>query len=247
MIRRRARLRILISSGPTREPLDPVRYLSNYSTGVMGACLAGEALRRGHAVTVVSGPVCEPAPSGARVVSVERAEEMRRALRRRMSRSDVLIMAAAVCDFQASIVRRQKTARSGRLTLRLRATPDIVAGLPRRLGQLVVGFALETSADLARVRGKLLRKRLDLVVGQVAGDRDRPFGHRAVTAVLLDRGGGLIKLGRIGKPALARAILDKVEGLWYGGVLARQASVGVTRNSGAIARRGRRRVAEHTA
>jgi phosphopantothenoylcysteine decarboxylase/phosphopantothenate--cysteine ligase len=216
---------VLISSGPTREPIDPVRFISNYSTGVMGACLAREALDRGHTVTMVSGPVCEPLPEDARVVWVERTDEMRSALRRALPSADVLIMAAAVADFRPSRISRHKVARAGRLSLALTATPDIVGTLPRRAGQLIVGFALETGG-WQRVKEKLMRKRLDLIVGQVARRADRPFGRRPVTAALMDASGATTLLGRIAKPKLAAAILDKVEALWYGGGLAGQASVG---------------------
>ena len=104
-------LRIVISAGPTREPIDPVRFISNYSTGYMGACLAAEALQRGHRVTVVSGPGVGPLPGRARVVPVERAREMDAAMRRESRRADAVIMAAAVADFQPSRARGGKLAR----------------------------------------------------------------------------------------------------------------------------------------
>ncbi len=202
--------RVLISSGPTREPLDPVRFLSNYSTGVMGACLAREALRRGHRVTVVSGPTDTPLPAGASVVRVERARQMQVALRRRWPRHDVLIMAAAVCDFEPVRVAERKLARQGTTTLRLRATPDIVGTLPRRSGQIVVGFALETERGFARAHKKLRAKRLDLIVGQHLNGH-RPFGAHPVQAFLLPRVGDARNLGVVSKPRLAKALFDELE------------------------------------
>jgi len=226
-------LRILISSGPTREPLDPVRFLSNYSTGYMGARLADAALARGHRVTVVSGPAEEPLPRKARVIRVEQAHEMARALRRLMPRADALIMAAAVSDFRVPRPRRRKRPRADTLTLTLRATPEVVGRLPRRAGQVVAGFALESGAVVPRARRKLRRKRLDVVLAQhvrssavLRPERSRrtqpatrgraPFGRRPVRAWLIERGGRVRSLGVRSKPALARALLDKVEALWYG-------------------------------
>jgi len=209
-------LSILIASGPTREPIDPVRFLSNYSTGYMGAQLAAEALRRGHRVTVISGPSAEPPPAHARVIRVEQAQEMARALRDRARSADAVIMAAAVADYRPIRPSAAKLERAGRLTLRLRATPEIIGRLPRRRGQVVAGFALETSRVLARARRKLREKRLDLVVAQRANGTGAPFGRGTVSAWLLERNGAVARLGTKPKLAVARALLDKVEALWYG-------------------------------
>ena len=215
--RRRHPLRILISSGPTREPIDPVRFLSNYSTGYLGAQLAAEGLARGHRVTVVSGPSTEPLPSGARVIPVEQAQQMERALRRHGQRADVLIMAAAVSDFRPAHPRSVKLSRRRHLSLRLTVNPDIIARLPRRPKQLVAGFALETQQVLARARRKLREKRLDLLVAQDAS-RTAPFGRRKIRAWLLVRGGEVTRLSEFSKARVARVLLDKIESLWYGQV-----------------------------
>ncbi|MBI3319856.1 MAG: phosphopantothenoylcysteine decarboxylase [Candidatus Omnitrophica bacterium] len=229
MTRRR---HVLISAGPTREPIDPVRFLSNYSTGFMGACLANEAKRRGYRVTMVSGPTTEPPPRGVRLVRVEESRQMRHALTEQLPHADALIMAAAVCDFQSAVVRRAKLPRRGKLTLSLEATPDILGGLTRRPGQVVVGFSLETAQTLTRARAKLRAKRLDLMVSQQmtpsSAPRSRingshghgsPFGRRAVHAFLLDAAGGARRLGHVSKPRLAHAVLDEIERLWYRGIL----------------------------
>ena len=210
-------LRVVITAGPTREPIDPVRYLSNYSTGFMGAQLTAAALRRGHRVTVVRGPVTEPFPKGARIVAVERARQMARALRRHARRADVIVMAAAVADFEPVRRAARKLPRRGRQQLFLRATTDIIGTLPRRPGQVVVGFALETRQAVARARRKLREKRLDLIFAQQADRAGGPFGRRPVTAWLLTRDGRSTRLGRVSKARAARALLDKAEGLWYGG------------------------------
>lgn len=207
---------MLISTGPTREPIDPVRFLSNYSTGYMGAQVADRALARGHRVTVVSGPGTEPLPPGARVIPIERADEMARVLRQEAPRADVVVMAAAVCDFRLAHPRLTKLSRRGQLTLTFTATPDIIGRLPRRKGQLVVGFAVEDPPVVPRARRKLRAKRLDLLLAQQLEPRGAPFGRRAVRAWLLERGAAVTALGRQTKPVVARVLLDKIEALWYG-------------------------------
>ena len=214
---------MLISSGPTREPIDPVRFLSNYSTGYMGAQLAAEALKRGHRVTVVRGPSAEPLPAGACVIPIEQAREMERALRQEGRWADVIIMAAAVSDFRVArrssikLSRRARPALKGGAGPRLNliANPDIVGRLPRRNGQLLVGFALETHRVVAEAQRKLRDKRLDLLLAQDAS-RAAPFGRRKVRAWLLARDGKVTRLGALSKAQVARVLLDKVETLWYG-------------------------------
>jgi phosphopantothenoylcysteine decarboxylase/phosphopantothenate--cysteine ligase len=195
----------------------------------MGARLAAEALRRGHRVEMVCGPVEETLPAAAAVVRVETADEMERALRQRAARADLIIMAAAVSDFRPARAAARKQARHARMTLRLTAIPDIVARLPRRRHQVVAGFALETGPVVARARRKLLAKRLDLVLAQRANATAarRPFGRRQVEAWLLSRAamgpsggpgrdGRVVRLGRTSKARVARVLLDKLEALWYG-------------------------------
>ena len=226
-------LRVLISAGATREPIDPVRFLSNYSTGYMGARLAAEALRRGHRVRVISGPSVELLPAGAQVVPVVEAREMEQALRRAAGRADVIIMTAAVSDFRPARAATKKLRRRASLMLRLEATPDIIARLPRRKKrQLVVGFALESDRVAPRAAVKLRAKRLDLVVAQrvrprsaLRPERSRrtqrangtgaPFGRHPVEAWLVGRE-TVTSLGRRSKAAVARVLLDKIEALWYG-------------------------------
>ncbi len=229
-------LRILISAGPTREPIDAVRFLSNYSTGHMGSLLAAEALSRGHRVTVVHGPCSESFPSGARRIPVEETAQMQDQMRRQTGRSDVVMMAAAVADFRPLRVLSGKIPRRGVRNLRLVATPDILGRLPRRTDQLRVGFALEAACVVARAGRKLRRKHLDLVLAQqldpaqARENRARqrrsydeanetpasPFGHHRVRAWLLQRDGPSQDLGFCSKARVARMLLDKVETLWYG-------------------------------
>lgn len=217
MTRRQKPLRIVITAGSTREPIDPVRFVSNYSTGYMGACLAMEACSRSHHVVVILGPSTEPFPRGVQVVSVEDARQMDRALRRRARRADVVMMAAAVSDFRPVRVATSKLRRRSRLALVLQSTPDLVARLPRlRKRQVIAGFAIETGRVLPRARRKLREKHLDLLLAQQISRRGEPFGRRPVRAWLLEAGGTITALGRCSKAQVARVLLDKIETLWYG-------------------------------
>lgn len=181
----------------------------------MGLKLAEEALRRGHRVTMVCGPVQEKMPDKARVVFVERASEMAQALRAHSKQKDAIVMAAAVADYEPLSSAKAKIRRGATMTLKLKATPDIIASLPRRRGQVVAGFALETSQVLKRARQKLNKKRLDLILAQDARAGKGPFGETALHAWILERGGKLASLGRLSKASVARQLLDKVEALCY--------------------------------
>jgi phosphopantothenoylcysteine decarboxylase/phosphopantothenate--cysteine ligase len=157
---------VLITAGPTREPVDPVRFLGNRSSGKMGYALAEAAARRGAKVIVVSGPVALEPPSEVDIVQVETAEEMRDAVIARVADATVVIAAAAVADFRLKNVSEQKIKRNGAITLELEPTPDILAELieKRRAGQLLIGFAAETQNVLENGRAKLRKKNLDAIV-----------------------------------------------------------------------------------
>ncbi|MCA9138584.1 MAG: phosphopantothenoylcysteine decarboxylase [Planctomycetales bacterium] len=169
--------KILITSGPTRQYLDPVRYLSNASSGRMGAALAEAALRLGHEVVIVSGPVSIQYPSAAKVVPVITTDEMLLASRTWFARCDGAIGAAAPCDYMPRFVETQKIAKTGEpLTLQLVETPDVVAtlGQMKTDRQWVVGFALETEDRRFRAIVKLEKKLCDMIVsnGPTAIDSD---------------------------------------------------------------------------
>src|SRR5205085_3990700 len=140
-----SRLRLLLTAGPTREPIDAVRYISNRSSGKMGGSIAAAALRAGHAVTLILGPLTAPMPSGARRVDVESSADMERAVLAEFPSHDVLIMAAAVADYRPRHYTTGKLPRHDTLTLELEATPDIVAAASamKRPDQRTVGFSLE--------------------------------------------------------------------------------------------------------
>jgi phosphopantothenoylcysteine decarboxylase/phosphopantothenate--cysteine ligase len=159
--------RIVITSGPTRQYLDPVRYLTNASSGRMGSCLAEAALVRGHKVIVVSGPVALSYPSGCQVHHVVTTQEMLEVARRAFSHADGLIGVAAPCDYMPKKVADQKISKNGlSLNLELIETPDIVASLAasKRDNQWVVGFALETEDQRFRAVSKMQRKCCDMMV-----------------------------------------------------------------------------------
>jgi len=160
-----ARETVLITAGPTREPIDPVRYLSNRSSGRMGYALVEAALRRGARVILITGPTALKPPSGAEVVQIQTAREMLEAVMANLERSTVIIKAAAVADFSVRHVQEQKIKRSGGLSLELEPTPDILKQVGARKGaRLVIGFAAETQNALENARKKLQSKSLDAIV-----------------------------------------------------------------------------------
>ncbi len=156
---------VLITAGPTREPIDPVRYIGNRSSGRMGYALAETALRRGARVLLVSGPTALQAPGAAEVVAVETAEEMRQAVLSRLSDATIVIKAAAVADYKPKQRSLQKIKRRGALSLELEPTSDILAEVAsKRSSQIVVGFAAETENVLENARRKLASKAVDAIV-----------------------------------------------------------------------------------
>jgi len=173
-------MRILITAGPTREPIDPVRYIGNRSSGKMGAALARAALMAHHSTTVILGPVTEPYPSDARRIDVETSAEMLDSVLSEFPAHDLLIMAAAVADYRPVATSAQKLSREGARILELEPTEDVIAaaGRIKKPGQKTIGFSLESTPDLDRVRGKMRQKNLDLIVynplATIASDSIQP-------------------------------------------------------------------------
>ncbi len=201
---------ILITSGPTRQYLDPVRYLTNASSGRMGAALAAAALARGHQVTVVSGPVEVDYPAGVEVLPVISTEEMLDAAEERFAHCDGLIGAAAPCDYRPVVVESGKIQKTGQpLELRLIETPDIVAtlGAKKRPHQWVVGFALETDDQRFRATVKAERKSCDLMVA------NGPEAMHALTnrVEVLNRAGEVLERIEGPKDDVARGILRLIQ------------------------------------
>jgi phosphopantothenoylcysteine decarboxylase/phosphopantothenate--cysteine ligase len=204
--------RVLVTAGPTEEPLDPVRYLSNRSSGKMGYALARAARRRGAEVTLVSGPTDLAAPSGIEVVRVASARDMARAVGDAFNAATVVIMCAAVADYRPrQALGRKLKKRAASLTLELERNPDILASLaPRKGRRLLVGFAAETHDLAAEARRKLRAKRLDLIVANDVTTPGAGFGSDANQVRLLDAGGGDAELPLLPKAEVAERILDWV-------------------------------------
>lgn len=207
--------RVLITAGPTREPLDPVRYITNHSTGKMGIALTAAAQRAGATVTLVLGPTTETPPLGVELIRVETAQEMFQATTTRQAEQDVVIMTAAVADFTPAAVSDQKIKKAPgqqELTLTLVRTPDILAhlGQHKPAHQILVGFALETHNALTHAQDKLERKRLDLCVMNTLEDPGAGFGHTTNRVTLLAPGTAPRPLPLLPKTEVAVHILAAV-------------------------------------
>lgn len=204
-------LRFLITAGPTREFLDPIRFISNRSSGKMGYALARAARRYGP-VTLISGPVALRPPAGVNCISILTTAELREELGRHFERCDVLMMAAAVCDYRprhASKIKIKKSSVAGPLTLDLVENPDVVAELGRRkTDQITIGFAAETNDLLSNAAAKLRRKNLDLIVANDASAMESETNQ----VTLLYRDGRVERLPDMSKTRVATAILRRI--LW---------------------------------
>jgi phosphopantothenoylcysteine decarboxylase/phosphopantothenate--cysteine ligase len=203
--------RILITSGPTREYLDPVRYLTNGSSGQMGRAMAAAAIEAGHSVVVVSGPVAIEYPPAAEVIFIISTAEMLAACRTVFADCDGMIAVAAPCDFRPLQVQPQKIHKTGApLHLELHETPDILASLAaeRRTGQWLVGFALETDDQRSRARSKLRRKQCDLIV--LNGPEAIGVGESSVE--ILDPAGKVVAALDGPKGEIALGIMRAIEG-----------------------------------
>lgn len=208
--------RILVSAGPTQEPIDPVRFISNRSSGKMGYAIAEAAQTRGAQVILVTGPTALPSPKGVEVVSISTAEEMTKALSTRLAWSTVLIMAAAVADFRPKHPVSHKITKQGPSdrTLDLERTTDILSLLSaQRTTQLMVGFAAETTDLIAHAKDKLTAKGLDLIVANDVTTAGAGFGSDQNAATLIDRQGNTTELPLMPKRALADAILSHAQAL----------------------------------
>ena len=204
--------KVVVSAGPTREHLDPVRVITNPSSGRMGWALAEAARDRGAHVVLVAGPTTLAPPTGVDTVPVETTEQMLRALQAALTDASALFMAAAPADYRPARASSRKRPRvRGRFTLALEPTPDILATLKRPPGCLMVGFALETGDGIARARGKLKTKRLDYVVLNDALEPGAGFEVTTNKVTLLGRSGAPLELPLLDKRDVAQRILDTVE------------------------------------
>ncbi len=209
--------KLLITAGPTREPLDPVRFLSNRSSGKMGYELAAEALWRGGEVVLISGPTALVPPVKAVVINVQTAAEMAREVYRNLPGADVLVMAAAVSDFKFESMAPQKIKKSKAPTkVGIIRTEDILAGVrqkKRKKGLVVVGFAAETEHVKRNALAKLREKKLDLMVANDVASGEIGFESDFNQVILIDRRGVVAETERLTKREISRLIMDKIEDL----------------------------------
>jgi phosphopantothenoylcysteine decarboxylase/phosphopantothenate--cysteine ligase len=203
---------MLITAGPTQEPLDPVRYISNRSSGKMGYALAEVAAQRGAKVILVSGPVQLPEPRGVRVIHVHTAVEMRNAVMHNLSEATIIVKAAAVADYHLSRVPQHKVKKTAaRMSLELDPTPDILAELgQKKADRLLIGFAAETENLTKSARSKLESKNCDMVVANLVGQDGTGFESDENEVVLVLRTGETIPLARAPKRDIAGKIFDQV-------------------------------------
>ncbi len=203
---------VLLTAGPTQEPLDPVRYISNRSSGKMGYALAEAAAARGARVILVSGPVHLSPPRGVEVINVRTALEMRDRVMEHLPAAGIVIKAAAVADFHLSKVPDHKVKKTAaRISLELDPTPDILAELGRKKGDfLLIGFAAETQNVLQEARRKMETKNCDMVVGNYVGGSETGFESDLNEVVLTLRTGETIPLPRATKREIADRIFDEI-------------------------------------
>ncbi len=207
--------RVVVTAGPTRAPLDPVRYIGNRSSGHMGQALAASAWRRGAEVVLVSGPIARPQPYGVKVVEVETSDEMLEALGTALAGAHLLLMAAAVSDFVLPSPSSTKIKKDGGgLELGLVAGPDLLEetrGMREERGIVTLGFALETDMAVENGRSKLESKKMDFVAVNELGDPGAGFDVPTNRVTLLDRWGGLEEFPVLPKEEVADLLLDRVE------------------------------------
>ena len=201
-------MRFLITAGPTREAIDPVRYISNRSSGKMGYAMAEAAVEAGHRVVLISGPVSLTPPRGVRLISVLTSDEMYDAVHRHVGDCDVLVMCAAVADYKPARVSAQKIKkRDETLSLELIPTRDVLASLPQDRQFLAVGFAAETNDVEENARKKLRAKACDIVVANDVSDPNSGMETDENEVTIFFRGGEMKKISRAPKKILARELI----------------------------------------
>jgi len=209
--------RVFINAGPTVEPIDPVRFISNYSSGRMGIALADTAVRMGAEVTLVLGPVTlKPQEKGVTIVPVRTAAEMMEASLAAFAQCDIAILAAAVADFTPETTSATKVKRGDAdLVIRLKPTEDIAASLGRmkKEGQFLAGFALETDNEVDNARGKMQRKNLDMIILNSLRDEGAGFGHDTNRITIIDRSDNIDKFELKSKDEVASDILNRIVSL----------------------------------
>ena len=210
-------LRIIITAGPTREPIDRIRFISNYSTGTLGFELAKEARKRDHSAILISGQVDLKTPKGIKRFDIITAIDMQKEINRRFDWCDCLIMSAAISDYRPKryISGKLKKEKS-QISLKLVRNPDILESLGRRKkDRILVGFALETDKLIQNAKSKLKRKNLDLIIANKKGSSMSPFGKNKITGYIIDKQLKVEKFSNISKNQLSKQVLDIIEKLCY--------------------------------
>ena len=204
-------MNILVTAGPTRAMIDPVRFISNLSTGHMGYEIAREAHRQKHKTTLISGPTLHKSPRGVRMVQIISVGDLERAVMREVRKADVLIMTAAVSDYVPIQVSRLKIKRKKNIfNLTLKKTPDIVARVGHlRRRPILVGFSLETDHLKAYTWRKLKQKNLDVVVGNFYSKKHSPFGDKKSSVLIMNRSGRSYWFKNKTKRQIARRVLTE--------------------------------------
>ncbi len=205
------KIRLLITAGPTYEPIDPVRIITNRSSGLLGYEIAKEAVRRKYKVTLISGPTALKPPPEARFISAERAADMKQAVLKEFRKTDCLIMAAAISDFRIKRIYARKIKKKERLLLHLLENTDILKSLPDKSDRVLIGFALETENLLKNARKKLIDKNLDLIIANKIDRKKLPFGEGRKNFVFLRKKEKPVYFKNKTKREIARAILDIVK------------------------------------
>ncbi|MCS6886355.1 MAG: bifunctional phosphopantothenoylcysteine decarboxylase/phosphopantothenate--cysteine ligase CoaBC [Acidobacteriota bacterium] len=202
---------VLVTAGPTREYLDPIRFITNRSSGKMGYALAEAAHKRGAKVILITGPTALPRPQGVEVVAVTSASEMYEAVLSRLDNTSILIKTAAVCDYRPKVIAGQKIKKDKVLSLELEATPDILAAVSKvkKPGQVIVGFAAETENLLENALTKFKKKQLDLIIANDVSATDAGFDVDTNRVSIISED-GILELPLMTKRELAQRILDLV-------------------------------------
>lgn len=205
--------RILITAGPTEEPLDPVRFITNLSSGKMGYALAAAAHRRGANITLISGPTNLPLPAAETIIRVRTAKEMHKAVMKHYRDADIIIKAAAVADYCPKVSAKEKIKKDKKaLSLELEINPDIIADIGKNKGnRVLVGFAMETQNLLANAREKLKKKNMDLIVANNLQEEGAGFRTDTNVITIIDSKGESESFGKMTKIEAAGAILDRVK------------------------------------
>ena len=204
---------VLVTAGPTREPLDPVRFITNYSSGKMGYALASRARRRGASVILISGPTVLSVPRGVSYVPVSTAVEMRHAVMKNLKQSTIIIKSAAVADYRPSVCADAKIKKKdGPWTLYLERNPDIIAEIGKKKKErILIGFAMESEDLIKNAKAKMLAKNMDLIVANDVKQKDAGFQSDTNIVKILDRDGGIEELPLMDKMDVADRILDRAK------------------------------------